>query len=302
MSRKRADDAQMRKALAQLKPPSATAVLDDDMLKTMNKLKVALGKHDASEIQRLMAEYVSKATPVKHTLQRAHPPFQFPLSLTSIINVLNTNVYLPTDNRTPLDFLVPIAHRYYEVQGGSTMGTPGTGDKTNGNMLVVQSVDLGSAEASSWVTIFVKLISFRGGPIGITTEVDWIYNDQWGVNLPWANGIAGSINFFANAWLTAYTYPLSNNPLMDLVAFQRYQLWQSNNPVNSLATSSQSGTQDAFLGFQAIPGQEYLGGVTIEVIESNTVPNNSPPPPAGTFTTHAALNATVPSIWVTGAN
>ena len=35
MSGKRADDAQTRKAIKQLKPPSATVVLDDDMLKTL---------------------------------------------------------------------------------------------------------------------------------------------------------------------------------------------------------------------------------------------------------------------------
>jgi hypothetical protein len=88
------DDAVIRKALAQLKPPSATAVLDDDMLKTMNELNAVLrhGKRNASEIQRLLDAHTSKITPVKHTC-RHRPPLQLAPSLTSIISLLNTDLF-----------------------------------------------------------------------------------------------------------------------------------------------------------------------------------------------------------------
>ena len=235
MSGKRTDDAQTRKAIKQLKPPSTTAVLDDDMLKTMNKLKVALGrsKRDANEIQQLLDVHTSKAAPVKHT-QRRHPALQFPLSLTPIINILNTNVYLPTDR--PLDILVPPAHRYFETNNGSSNSGFGSGsaNTTNGNMLVIQQVPLSSTASNSWATIFIKLISDRGGLIGITPEVDWSYQDQWGAGKDWAGKIAGSIIFFtANVWLSVFEAdtlaPVSNQP---------WELWYNSNPVDRIGVAS----------------------------------------------------------------
>jgi len=163
---------------------------------------------------------------------------------------------------------------------------------------VIQQVPLSSAASNSWAAIFIKLISDRGGLIGITPEVDWIYQDQWGADKDWADKIAGSILFTANVWFSAFEAdtlaPVSN---------QRWQLYQNSNLVNSLAGSSHSDSlKDKLFEINATPGQPYLMGVTIELVESNTIPSNAPPPPKGTFTTHAALNATVPSIWVSGAN
>jgi hypothetical protein len=293
------DDARIRKALRQLKPPSTPAVLDDDMLKTMKKVKVALrrSKPDEREIQRLLEAHTSKAAPVMHTERRMHPPLQFPLSLTSIINVLNTHLYLPTDNRTPLDFLVPLAHRYQSTLGGGSDTTFGNGsaDKTNGNMLVTQGVPLGPTVSNSFASIFIKLISDRGGLIGFTPEVDWNYTDQWDANPSWANNIAGTIWFTAYLWLMAF-----DSSTMKQVSALRWQLWQHSNLVNSQAASSQSGSKtDAFLEFLALPGQPFLASVSLQLIEQNTIPANVPPPPNGD-TAVAALSATVPSIWVSG--
>ena len=250
-SKVKVGDVLMRKALAQLKPPSTTAVLDADMLKTMNKLNTVLGrsKREASEIQRLLDAHTSKVTSPKHTHRPAFhlsPFFRFPLSPTSIISVVNSDLYLPTDSPSALAILVPPEHRYFDNEIGTpTVFGSASASKANGVIDAIQSVNLNSAQDSSWAAIFITFGSDRAASISITPEVDWTYFDYRHVDSNWADRTAhldGWINFAANIWLIAFEWNTGTNSWDQLPSPVRFQLWQSSAYVTSQSQSGMSGS------------------------------------------------------------
>ncbi len=312
-ARRRISDARLRKALAQLKPPSDVMVLDAQTARVSRRLDAALkrGTTTRRAIQGLLAELASSAQPVMYTRGGKFSSWTSLKDTSAILQIL-TGQYLPTDDPS---FWVPASRRYFDNEISTGAVGSASAYKTTGRLTTIQSVDLNASDESTWAGVYIMFSTDLAnyGQVSRVTfepEIDWNFHDYLDSNPMWLDRVAhldGTIHFDARVWLTAYEFNIVTgkfDPISPPSA-KIFPVRQSTWYVSSLGAGAMSGSlQDGAATFQFIvsPARTNALGALIQLRAWHNLHNAQggpiPPPQSGDFTAYALFKADVPEMWL----
>jgi hypothetical protein len=303
----------LRKALAQLKPPTDTMLLDESTTAVANKLDAVL-KRDGTisqEVQRLIDEFASGSAPVMHTRGGSISSSIISRDRESIFELLR-GLYLPADDPA---VWVPASRRYFDNQIRTGAVGSASAYKNNGKLTAIQMVDLAANQESTWAGVY---ITFTTDPanygqvnrITFEPDIDWSYRDFMDSNPVWLDRVAhldGMVWFSARICLAGYEFNVATNkfdPILPPSAV-KFEVWQGTWYVSSLGSTAMSGSLHkgaATFKFIASPARTYALGVLIELNASHNLRNTAggpiPKPQSGDFTQYALFKADVPEMWL----
>ena len=312
-ARRRISDATLRRALAQLRPPSDVMVLDAQTARVSRRLDAALkrDKNTRRATRGVLAELASSAPPVMHTLGGKFSSWISLKDTALILQILN-GLYLPTDDPT---FWVPASRRYFDNQISTGAVGSASAYKTTGRLTTIQSVDLNAGDESTWAGVYIMFSTDLAnyGQVSRVTfepEIDWSVRDFMDSNAVWLDRVAhldGTIHFNARVWLTAYEFNIATGKFDPIAppAAKIFPVWQSTWYVASLGASAMSGSlRNGAATFQFIvsPARTYALGALIQLRAWHNLRNAQggpiPPPQSGDFTAYALFKADVPEMWL----
>ncbi|MBI5033062.1 MAG: hypothetical protein HZB51_21280 [Chloroflexi bacterium] len=310
---RRISEPMLRKALARLKPPTDTMLLDQNMVNVSRKLDAVLkrGGTKSRQVQRLLDEFTSSSTPIMHTRGGAPTSPFISKDHHSIFEILQ-GLYLPTDEPA---FYVPAERRYFDNQIATGAVGSASAYKNNGKLTTIQMVDLNANQESTWAGVYIMFktdLAHYGQVSRITFEpnIDWRFRDFMDSNAVWLDRVAhldGTVQFTARIWLTGYEFNVATNkfdPILPPSAV-KFQVWQSTYYVTALGETGMSGSLRngaATFKFIASPARTYALGVLLQLTASHNLHNAAggsiPKPQSGDFTQYALFKADVPEMWL----